>query len=171
MELYRRSLEQVFRRAPHVLGPAEEALLAAAQDLAGQPENTFSMLNDADMRFEDAVDSDGEAHPVTHGSYIPLLMSQDRTLRTSAYRSLYSAYGQFRNTSAAIMASQMKQLKFFADARRYSSTLEAALDANEVPVEVYTQLIEAVHANTAALHKYTALRKRVLGLDLSLIHI
>ena len=132
---------------------------------AGQPENTFSMLNDADMRFEDAVDSDGEAHPVTHGSYIPLLMSQDRTLRTSAYRSLYSAYGQFRNTSAAIMASQMKQLKFFADARRYSSTLEAALDANEVPVEVYTQLIEAVHANTAALHKYTALRKRVLGLD------
>ena len=165
LELYRRSLEQVFRRAPHVLGPAEEALLAAAQDLAGQPENTFSMLNDADMRFEDAVDSDGEAHPVTHGSYIPLLMSQDRTLRTSAYRSLYSAYGQFRNTSAAIMASQMKQLKFFADARRYSSTLEAALDANEVPVEVYTQLIEAVHANTAALHKYTALRKRVLGLD------
>lgn len=165
LELYRRSLEQVFRRAPHVLGPAEEALLAAAQDLAGQPENTFSMLNDADMRFEDAVDSDGEAHPVTHGSYIPLLMSQDRTLRTSAYRSLYSAYGQFRNTSAAIMANQMKQLKFFADARRYSSTLEAALDANEVPVEVYTQLIEAVHANTAALHKYTALRKRVLGLD------
>ena len=165
LELYRRSLEQVFRRAPHVLGPAEEALLAAAQDLAGQPENTFSMLNDADMRFEDAVDSDGEAHPVTHGSYIPLLMSQDRTLRTSAYRSLYIAYGQFRNTSAAIMASQMKQLKFFADARRYSSTLEAALDANEVPVEVYTQLIEAVHANTAALHKYTALRKRVLGLD------
>ena len=138
LELYRRSLEQVFRRAPHVLGPAEEALLAAAQDLAGQPENTFSMLNDADMRFEDAVDSDGEAHPVTHGSYIPLLMSQDRTLRTSAYRSLYSAYGQFRNTSAAIMANQMKQLKFFADARRYSSTLEAALDANEVPVEVYT---------------------------------
>lgn len=165
LELYRRSLEQVFRRAPHVLGPAEEALLAAAQDLAGQPENTFSMLNDADMRFEDAVDSDGEAHPVTHGSYIPLLMSQDRTLRTSAYRSLYSAYGQFRNTSAAIMANQMKQLKFFADARRYSSTLEAALDANEVPVEVYTQLIEAVHANTAALHKYTTLRKRVLGLD------
>ncbi len=165
LELYRRSLEQIFRRAPHVLGPAEEALLAAAQDLAGQPENTFSMLNDADMRFEDALDSDGEAHPVTHGSYIPLLMSQDRSLRKSAYCSLYSAYGQFRNTSAAIMANQMKQLKFFADARRYGSTLEAALDANEVPVEVYTQLIDAVHANTAALHKYTTLRKRVLGLD------
>lgn len=165
LELYRRSLEQIFHRAPHVLGPAEEALLAAAQDLAGQPENTFSMLNDADMRFEDALDSDGEAHPVTHGSYIPLLMSQDRSLRKSAYCSLYSAYGQFRNTSAAIMANQMKQLKFFADARRYGSTLEAALDANEVPVEVYTQLIDAVHANTAALHKYTALRKRVLGLD------
>ncbi|MGN0073412.1 MAG: oligoendopeptidase F [Coriobacteriales bacterium] len=165
LELYRRALDQVFRRAPHVLGPAEEALLAAAQDLASQPENTFSMLNDADMRFEDALDSQGQPHPVTHGSYVPLLMSQDRELRKNAYGSLYSAYGQFRNTSAAIMASQMKQLKFFADARKYGSTLEAALDATEVPTEVYTQLIATVRANLGALHKYTGLRKRVLGVD------
>ncbi|MGN0037688.1 MAG: oligoendopeptidase F [Coriobacteriales bacterium] len=165
LELYRRSLEQVFRRAPHVLSPAEEALLAAAQELSSQPENTFSMFNDADLRFEDAVDAQGQAHPVTHGSYVPLLMSPDRELRKSAYSSLYAAYGQFRNTSAAIMASQMKQLGFFAKARKYGSTLEAALDANEVPCEVYTQLIDTVRANLGALHKYTGLRKRVLGLD------
>ena len=164
LELYRRSLEQVFRRAPHVLSPAEEALLAAAQELSSQPENTFSMFNDADLRFDDALDSQGAAHPVTHGSYVPLLMSQDRELRKSAYSSLYAAYGQFRNTSAAIMASQIKQLAFFAKARKYGSTLEAALDANEVPCEVYTQLIATVRENLGALHKYTGLRKRVLGL-------
>ena len=165
LELYRTSLNRVFRRAPHVLTLAEEALLAAAQDMAGNPENTFSMLNDADMRFEDAVDAQGKAHPVTHGSYVPLLMSSDRVLRKSAYDSLYSAYGQFRNTSASILAGQAKQLKFFADARKYASPLEAALDSNEVPVEVYTNLITAVRNGLPSLHKYTTLRRKTMKLD------
>lgn len=165
LALYRRLLDRVFRRAAHVLPPEQEALLAAAQDMAGNPENTFSMLNDADMRFADAVDSTGESHPVTHGSYVPLLMSDDRVLRKSAYDSLYAVYGQFRNTSASILAGQAKQLKFFADARKYESPLEAALDANEVPIEVYTNLIAAVRDNLSSLHKYTALRRKVMGLD------
>lgn len=164
LELYRTSLNRVYRRAPHVLSPAEEGLLAAAQDMAGNPENTFSMLNDADMRFEDAVDSKGESHPVTHGSYVPLLMSNDRVLRKSAYDSLYSTYGQFRNTSASILAGQAKQLKFFADARKYASPLEAALDSNEVPTEVYTNLISAVRDGLPLLHKYTTLRRKTMGL-------
>ena len=165
LELYRRSLDRVFRRAPHVLPSEQEALLAAAQEMAGNPENTFSMLNDADMRFEDAIDSKGEAHPVTHGSYVPLLMSSDRVLRKSAYDSLYATYGQFRNTSASILAGQAKQLKFFADARKYASPLEAALDSNEVPTEVYTNLIAAVRDRVSSLHKYTTLRRKVMGLD------
>lgn len=165
LKLYRRSMETIFRKAPHVLSPAEEALLAAAQDMASQPENTFSMLNDADLIFDDAVDENGEHYAVTHGSYVPLLMSKDRVLRKSAYESLYKEYGQFKNTSAAILASQAKQLKFFSDARKYSSSLEASLDATEVPVEVYTNLIDAVHKKFGSLHRYTALRKKVLGLD------
>ncbi len=165
LELYRRSMERVFRKAPHVLAPDQEKLLAAAQDMAGNPENTFSMLNDADMCFDAALDAQGEAHPVTHGSYVPLLMSHDRVLRKNAYDSLYAVYGQFKNTSASILAGQAKQLKFFADARKYQSPLQAALDANEVPVEVYTNLIDTVRDNMLSLHKYTTLRRKVMGLD------
>lgn len=165
LELYRRSLDRIFRRKEHTLSPSEEALLASAGEMANQPDNIYSMFSDADLTFSDAVDSQGEAHPVTHGTYGPLLYSQDRALRKSAFQSCYAGYGQFRNTCAATLNAQTKQLKFFADARKYPSTLAAALDATEVPVEVYTNLIEAVHRNLPAMHKYTALRRRLLGLD------
>ena len=165
LELYRRALDVIFRRRDHVLTPAEEKLLASAGDMASQPENVFSLLNDADLSFEDALDSKGEAHPVTHGSYIPLMMSSDRTLRENAYQSLYSTYKQFRNTFAATLGAQNKQLKFYSDARKYPSMLASALDGNEVPTGVYTNLIEAVHHNLPALHKYVKLRKELLGVD------
>ena len=165
LELYRRSLDRIFRRKEHTLSPSEEALLASAGEMAAQPDNIYSMFADADLTFADAVDSQGEKHPVTHGTYGPLLYSQDRALRKSAFQSCYAGYGQFRNTCAATLNAQTKQLKFFADARKYPSTLAAALDATEVPVEVYTNLIEAVHRNLPAMHKYTALRRRLLGLD------
>lgn len=165
LELYRRCLDVIFSRREHVLSLAEEKLLAAAGDMANQPDNIFSLLNDADLTFPDAHDAEGAAHPVTHGSYIPLMMSADRTLRESAYESLYSSYRQFRNTFAATLGAQNKQLKFFAEARRYESALEAALSANEVPTQVYTNLIETVHNNMDAMYKYVALRKELLDVD------
>ena len=165
LELYRRCLDVIFSRREHVLSPAEEKLLAAAGDMANQPDNIFSLLNDADLTFPDAHDAKGAAHPVTHGSYIPLMTSADRTLRESAYESLYSSYRQFRNTFAATLGAQNKQLKFFAEARRYESALEAALSANEVPTQVYTNLIETVHNNMDAMYKYVALRKELLDVD------
>lgn len=165
LELYRRCLDVIFSRREHVLSPAEEKLLAAAGDMANQPDNIFSLLNDADLTFPDAHDAKGAAHPVTHGSYIPLMMSADRTLRESAYESLYSSYRQFRNTFAATLGAQNKQLKFFAEARRYESALEAALSVNEVPTQVYTNLIETVHNNMDAMYKYVALRKELLDVD------
>lgn len=165
LELYRRALDVVFRMKDHILSPAEEKLLASAGDMASQASNVFSLLNDADITFTDAHDSQGDPHPVTHGSFVPLMMSADRTLRESAYESLYTAYRQFRNTFAVTLGAQNKQLKFFADARHYDSALEAALSGNEVPVEVYTNLIDAVHQNLGVLHKYVALRKELLDLD------
>lgn len=165
LELYRRALDIVFQRREHVLSPAEEKLLASAGDMAGQPGNIYSLLNDADLTFEDALDSDGNAHPVTHGSYIPLMMSSDRILRKNTYGSLYRTYRQFRNTLAATLGAQNKQMKFFTDARRYPTMLEASLTGNEIPTEVYTNLIEAVHANLPALHKYISLRKDLMELD------
>ena len=165
LELYRRNLDRIFRRKEHTLSPAEEALLASAGEMAAQPDNIYSMFADADLTFADAVDSQGEKHLVTHGTFVPLLYSQDRVLRKSAFESCYAGYGQFRNTCAATLNAQTKQLKFFADARKYPNTLAAALDATEVPVEVYTNLIDAVHRNFPAMHKYTRLRRKLLGVD------
>ena len=165
LSLYRRAIDRLRALKDHVLTPSEEALLAQASEMAAQPEVIFSMLNDADMGFEDAVDSKGHSHAVTHGSYFPLMQSGDRSLRESAYHSIYGAYGRIKNTSAALLGSQTKQLQFFARARRYADTLEAALAPTEVPVSVYQGLIDAVHKNVSALHRYMELRRRVLGLD------
>lgn len=139
--------------------------MALTGEMAGSPDNIFSMFNDADLKFPDAVDKDGNTHQVTHGSYIPLMHSNDRVLRKSAFDSLYGVYEDFKNTSAAVLASQVKCLTFRARARNYDSTLQAALDGNEVPVEVYKQLIEAVHENMGHMYRYVKLRKKLLGVD------
>lgn len=165
LELYRRQFENVRRRRDHVLSPAEEKLLAQAGKLSEDADTIFSMLNDADMTFPEAVDAKGEKHALSHGSYIPMMMGEDRVLRKSAFENLYSVYRQFRNTAAATLAAQAKQLWFFAEARKYPSARAAALDRTEVPESVYDNLIEAVHQNFPAMHRYTALRKELMGLE------
>lgn len=129
------------------------------------PENIYSMFSDADLRFPDAVDKDGKAHQVTHGSYIPLVQSEDRVLRKSAFESMYGTFDKFKNTCAATLSAQIKAVNFYAKARRYDSSLEAALDGTEVPVSVYKNLIEAVHDNMHYMYDYVALRKKLLGVD------
>lgn len=165
LELYRLNIDRIRRRREHVLSDKEEAILAAAGEMAASPDDIYSMLNDADLKFPDAVDKDGNKHPVTHGTFIPLMQSYDRVLRKSAFDSLYSVYGQFRNTSAATLSAQLKQLLFFANVRKYPSTLDAALDGNEVPTEIYHNLIDAVHRSFAPMYRYVALRKKLLGVD------
>lgn len=165
LELYRLSITRARREREHILSENEERIMALTGEMMGAPDNIFSMLNDADMKFPDAFDKDGNAHQVTHGSYIPLMHSADRVLRKSAFESLYHVYEQFRNTSAAILSSQVKCLTFRARARKYENTLQAALEGNEVPVSVYKQLIEAVHENMSYMHRYVKLRKKLLGVD------
>lgn len=165
LEFYRRKLNKILNQREHTLSAEEEALLARAEELAVQPTNIFSMFDDADLTFDDAIDSEGKTHKLTSGSFVPLLMDVDRVLRESAFKQLYSRFGEFRNTSAAILTSQVKNLQFFSSSRKYASSLEAALAENEIPVEVYNNLIDAVHQNFPAFYKYVDLRKRVMGLD------
>ena len=165
LEFYRRKLNKILNQREHTLSAEEEALLARAEELAVQPTNIFSMFDDADLTFDDAVDSEGKTHKLTSGSFVPLLMDADRVLRESVFKQLYSRFGEFRNTSAAILTSQVKNLQFFSSSRKYASSLEAALAENEIPVEVYNNLIDAVHQNFPAFYKYVDLRKRVMGLD------
>ena len=165
LETYRRPLYEIRRRKAHILSPAEEKLLAAAGEMAQGPDNISGILRDADLQFPDAVDKDGVSHALTDGSFIPLMENSDRVLRRSAFEQYYKVLGGVRNTLAATLDAQFKQLRFFSEARGYQSTLEAALDGNEVPVAVYTNLIEAVHGNLDKMYRYVALRRKLLGVD------
>lgn len=162
---YRRYLDNIRRRKEHILSPAEEKLLAMAGELSDNPDNIFSMLNDADLCFPDAVDAQGNPHTLTHGTYIPMMHGSDRTLRKSAFENLYGVYGQYKNTLAATLAAQAKQLWFFAQARKYPTALAAALDGTEVPEAVYHNLIAAVRENLPKMYRYVRLRKQLLGVE------
>lgn len=165
LETYHRSLYQIRRRAAHILSPAEEKLLAAAGEMADAPDSIGGVLRDSDMKFADAIDGEGKAHPLTNGSYGVIMESADRALRKDGFEKLYGRFGEMKNTLAATLDAQFKSLRFFADARGYESTLAASLDRTEVPVEVYTNLIEAVHANLDKMYRYVALRKKLLGVE------
>ena len=165
LETYRRSLYRIRRRAAHILSPAEEKLLAAAGEMADAPDNIVGVFRNADLKFPAVTDSVGELHQLTNGSFVPLLESGDRNLRKNAFEAYFGRLGEYKNTVAATLDAQFKQLKFFSNARRYNSTIEASLDRTEVPVAVYTNLIDAVHANMDKMYKYVSLRKKLLGLD------
>ena len=163
--VYRRSIYRIRRMAAHTLSAAEETLLAAAGEMAQTPDNVCSVFRNADLSFPAVKDAAGAEHALTNETFVPLLESADRVLRENAFRTYYSRLGEYRNTVAATLDGQFKQLRFFAQARKYPTTLAAALDATEVPQEVYTNLIEAVHANMDKMYRYVALRKKLLGVD------
>ena len=165
LETYRRSIWQIRRRAAHILSEGEEKLLSAAGEIAEGPERIGGAFRDADVRFDPALDEKGESHTLTNGTFVPLLESADRTLRRSAFEGYYARMGAFRNTLAAALDAEFRQRLFFSRARKYPDTLSAALDRTEVPTEVYTNLIEAVHANLDKMYRYVALRKKLLGVD------
>ena len=165
LERYRRYLTNMRRRKAHTLSPAEEKLLAAAGEVAGAPTNIYSMFANADINFADAVDAQGNKHVVRQGTFVGLEESNDRVLRKSAYESLYGSFNQYKNTAAGLLNAQNKQLKFFAEAKKYNTAFEAALDRTNVPTDVYLNLIEAVHQNVDKMHRYVRLRKKMLGVD------
>ena len=165
LEHYRRYLTDLRRRKAHVLSAAEEKLMAAAGEMAQTPINTFSSFINADLKFPDAVDGEGKHRPLSQASFITYQEGADRVLRKSAYENLYGTLKNFRNTAASLLNAQAKQLQFFADARGYNSALEASLDLNNVPVSVYHNLIDTVHANLDKMHRYVRLRKKLLGVD------
>ena len=165
LERYRRYLTNLRRMKAHTLSASEEKLLASAGEMANAPSNIYGMFADADIKFEPAVDANGEKHPLSQGTFIACEESSDRVLRKSAYENLYNGFGNFKNTAAGLLNAQNKQLKFFAEARHYDSAFEAALDGTNVPTSVYLNLIEAVHQNMDKMHRYVRLRKKLLGVD------
>ncbi|MBQ3532048.1 MAG: oligoendopeptidase F [Oscillospiraceae bacterium] len=165
LETYRRSIYKIRRRAAHILSKEEEALLASAEEMADSADKIGGILRNADLKFPSVVDSEGNEHALTNGSFVPLEESSDRVLRKNAFEAFYGRYGDFKNTIAMTLDGEFKKRNFFAKARKYNTTREAALDHTEVPEEVYDNLIEAVHSNLDKMYKYVALRKKMLGVD------
>jgi len=165
LERYRRYLTDLRRRKEHTLSAAEERILAAAGEMADAPDNIYGAFADADLSFPDAVDADGKKHPLTQGTFVQLEESSDRCLRKSAYENLYDSFAGFKNTAAAVLNAQNKQLKFFAETRKYPNAFERSLDRTNVPTSVYLNLIETVHANLDKMHRYVRLRKKLLGVE------
>lgn len=165
LERFRRYLTDLRRRKAHILSAAEEKLMAAAGEMSQTPINTFNSFINADLKFPDAVDGEGKQRPLSQGTFITYQENADRALRKSSYENLYGTLKNFRNTAASLLNAQAKQLQFFADARGYGSAMEASLDLNNVPVNVYTNLIDTVHANLDKMHRYVRLRKKLLGVE------
>ena len=165
LERYRVYLEEVCRLKEHVLSETEEKLMASSSLMQDTPYSIFGMLNNADLKFEDAIDSKGNKHTLTTGTFIHMLEQEDEVLRESAYRNFYAGYGSMIHTLAACLNGQTNQLKFNSTARKYASSLECAVDSNNVSPKVYEQLIETVHKNIHVLHKYMRVRKEVMKKD------
>ncbi len=165
LELYRKYLANIVRQREHVLSPREESILAQMGEVANAPEKIFSMLNNADLRFPEIENEDGETVEITHGNFIPLLESSNREVRRSAYEALYDTYNSFKNTFAASLNGELKKNIFNANLRSYGSSRAASLDENNVDLSVYDNLISSVHDNLDSMHKYMEIRKRALGVD------
>ena len=165
LEGYRRQVEEVTRMRDHILDTKTEELLARMSELADAPANIFSMFNNADIRFPDIEDANGEKHTLTIGSYISYMESRDRTLRENAFHALYSVYRQYRNTIAAMYYANAKQADVMAKEHHYDNAMQQALDASAIPVSVYENLIGTINRRLPAMYRYVELRKKLLGVE------
>ncbi|MGP1906647.1 oligoendopeptidase F [Metabacillus sp. JX24] len=165
LKVYGHTLDEINRQRPHVLSAEQEAMLAQASDVLSSSGNTFGMLNNADLEFPSIKDEDGEEVEVTHGRYIRFLESEDRRVREDAFKAVYGTYDKYKNTFASTLSGAVKKDNFYATVRNYSSAREAALSNNNIPEEVYENLVKTVNDNLHLLHKYIELRKKVLGLE------
>jgi len=165
LALYRHDLADILRVRDHVLSPPEEKLLALAGNMAAAPRNIFHMLNNADIRFPTIRDESGEDVELTKGRFSRFMESTDRRVRRDAYRALLGTYRSYANTLAATLGGSVTQDVFFARARRYPSTLDAALDRDNIPKAVYETTLRVVRENIDPLRRYHLLRKRILGYE------
>ena len=169
LELYRMFLDNIRRMRDHTLSASEERIMAMAGEVGHAVPAIFTMLNNADLKFPSITDADGSTAEVTHGRYIRFMQSRDRRVRKDAFDALYSSYRALINTIAATYSASVKADSFNARVRGYSSARKAALDENNIPVDVYDNLISAVRSRADLMHRYVRLRKKAL--DLPEIHM
>lgn len=165
LAVYAHYFDELFRQKEHILSEKEERLLAMSADLSSASNNIFTMLNNADIKFPNIQDENGQEVELTKGRYGRFMESRDRQVRKEAYQGLYSTYKGLSNTLAATFSSSIKRDIFYARARNYPSALHAALDQDNVAVDVYDQLIKSVHGHLDSMYRYMKIRKKMLQVD------
>lgn len=162
---YKFTLQEIKREKAHVLSKTEEALLAQVGNLSQAPQHIFGMINNADLKFPKIQDEHGNEVELTHGSYIQFLENPNREVRRSAFKAVYETYAKQKNTIAATLTANVNKNMFYSKVRKYPSVLEMYLYGDNIPKEVYTNLIDTIHESLPLLHRYMNLRKKLLGVD------
>ncbi|NNV02090.1 MAG: oligoendopeptidase F [Brevibacillus sp.] len=165
LDHYRILLDEITRFKPHTLSAEEEAILANVSEIASAPSKIYGMLNNADIKFPMITDENGEEVELTKGRYVQFMECKDRRVRKEAFEALYATYDKHRNTIAASLTSAVKADVFYARTRKYPSALYAALFADNVDISVYDNLIATIREHLPLMHRYIALRKKMLGVD------
>lgn len=164
LAVYRHYYEDLLRQKAHVLSPETEQLLALASEVTDSPANIFQMLESADMRFGEIQGDDGTVQ-LTHARYAALMRSNNRETRRRAFEAYNAEFVAHKNTFAASLSAWVKRNAFFAGVRGYASAQQYAMSADNIPGKVYSSLVNTVRANIGLLHRYIAMRKRMLGVD------
>jgi len=165
LALYEHYLDDILRNREHTLSVPEEALLAQVGPLARVPRTVFTMIDDADVKFGSIKDEEGNEVQITRQRYAKFLESTDRRVRKDAMDTYSEAWVDYINALGANLAGSIKKDMFFAKARNYNSTLEASLHGDDIPLDVFHNLIQTVNQNLDPIHQYISLRKKYLGLD------
>ena len=164
LQPYKHFFDKLLQNKDHVLSQREEELLAGAGEIFGAASETFAILDNADIAFPFVKDEDGNEVQLSHGVYMRLVESKNREVRRGAYEALYATYEQYQHTYAKTLQTNVKVQNYRAKVRNYKSAREAALAANFVPESVYDNLVSAVRKHLPLLHRYLALRSKILGI-------
>lgn len=164
LKVYEFYLKDILSQKPHILSAEGEKLLAAVSDCLNAPENIFRMLTSADMTFPTIKDENGNKVELTEVNYSSFIKSKDRRVRKDAFEALFGTYKGFKNTLATTLTSSIKNFIFNAKTRKYTCALESSLKPNNIPLEVYDNVVKTINDNLSSLHKYVSLKKKLLGL-------
>lgn len=165
LEYFEEDLFDSFRYKAHILSKEQEELLSKLGETFSAPSSTFAMINNADIKFGEVTGENGEKVELTRGMYAKLIEDENRQKRREAYKAYYKPYLQLKNTIASTLSAAIKNNVTMAKLRGYPSALEKGLFGDNVPKEVYENLIAATKENIAPLHRYMGLRRQKLGVE------
>jgi oligoendopeptidase F len=165
LKVYEHYLDDILRRQPHTGSESEERLIAEAGLMSPAPSDIFGTFSDADFPYPTVTLSDGRSVKLNAAAFNYYRTLPNRDDRQKVMTAFFNALGDYRRTFGATFNASVQKDLFYMKARKYGSTLEAALNESNIPVSVYTSLVDGVNANLATFHRYLKLRKRMMGVD------